>query len=133
MTYAELCADNKYLYGRLEKCAVEIKKYKDAGKKRQARELQPQYNSIKKLIDINLDMLEACWTANEEMYIQVTNESELMASKKDAAIINVFLDNPDKSVEEIAFLTSVHKSTAARVISDWYRQNYGKEVATVSA
>lgn len=84
-----------------------------------------QYDALMALIDINLDRLEAYWVEQGTMYMNTNNETALFASKKDALVINYFLENPEMKIETIAAACCVHKSTAARIITNWYEQKKG--------
>lgn len=131
INYTQICESNRQLFGRMEHLLNCIKYYANNRQFTEEAEARLELNEVKLMIEIGLDHLEDCWKANGEMFMAQTSEIELMASKKITkvqSVINVFLDNPNMKVEEIAAICSVHKSTAAAIISDWYMDNKRKEV-----
>jgi hypothetical protein len=136
MDYTLICENNRALYGRMERLLKSIKYYANNRMLTEEAEARLEYAEVMLQIDIGLQRLEDFWKMNGEMYIAQTGEAEILSINKTSkmqAVINAFLDNPKMNVKEIAAICCVHTSTAAEIISNWYKQSKGATIREAPA
>lgn len=128
--YEEICQQNKLLFERHEELTTEISFLKLRGC--DVSEQNDELLMIKNLKFGNLEILDEILNGKQQEVRPAKRRFDnLVLTKKEQNVINVYLDNPEASMRTVAALSVVKIDAAHRIISNYLQNNIPQKIDKV--